>query len=93
MAGDLVYIRYTTMSDNVMTRVLCVTNWIDFLSSLEASSFNYVYGHGPNAGFELIGSSVDYLKCVRDIITDPQNHVWIIEILSTHDFPTIKFPK
>ena len=74
MAGDLVYNgvhHYVGQRDDAGS--LCVSNWIEFLLSLEASSFDHVYaGHGPNAGFELIGSSIDYLKCVRDIVTDPQ---------------------
>ena len=90
MAGDLVYNgvhHYVGQRDD--SGSLCVTNWIDFLSSLEASSFDYVYaGHGPNAGFELIGSSVDYLKCVRDIITDPQK-----SRVDYRDFVNTRFPE
>ena len=73
MACDLIYNNvhhYVGQRDN--SGVLCISNWIDFLSSLDISSFDYVYaGHGADGGTELIQSSLSYLTSVRDIILDP----------------------
>lgn len=74
MAGDLIYNKvhhYVGQRDD--DGALCVSNWINFLSSLDISSFDYVYaGHGADGGNELIKSSINYLASVSDIILDPQ---------------------
>jgi len=73
MAGDLIYNNvHHYVGQRDVDGALCIDNWIDFLSSLDISSFDYVYaGHGADGGTELIQSSLSYLTSVRDIILDP----------------------
>ena len=73
VACDLIYNNvhhYVGQRDD--SGALCISNWIDFLSSLDVSSFDHVFpGHGSDGSNKLIHSSIDYLTSVKEIILNP----------------------